>query len=141
MISTTHRTRIALLSCLSFTLIAATSLRAADRIQTGNWERSVTIKGHTSTLTRCVAKEEANAVNADTKSGRAYAEKEAKGTCTIQAYDVTGNTITTRMDCEGTLIEMTFTYHGDTYEGVSKSTLQGTQTTMAFKGRRLGPCQ
>ena len=139
MTSTTHWLRMALLAC--FSLIAATSLRATDRMQTGNWEKSVTIKGHTATSTRCVTKEEAISVNGDTKSARAYAEKELKGTCNIQAYDVTGNTITSRMDCEGTLIEMTFTYHGDTYEGVSKSTLQGTQTTMTFKGRRLGSCQ
>ncbi len=140
MISTTHRTRIALLSCLSFTLIAATSLRAADRVQTGNWEVKITRNGQTFTATHCVTKEEASVVNGDAKSQRAYTEKELKGTCTIQAYDVTGNTITSKLDCEGTLIESTFTYHGDTYEEVTKSTSKDKQTRMVKKGRRLGSC-
>ena len=141
MISTTHRTRIALLSCLSFTLIAATSLRAADRMQPGNWESKITRSGQTITSTHCVTKKEASVVNGDTKSQRTHVEKSLKGACTIQAYDVTGNRVTYRMDCKGTLVESTFTYHGDTYEEVTKSTSKDAQTKMVKTGRRLGACQ
>ncbi len=90
MSSTIHRARIAMLPCLSLALIAAASARGADRMQTGKWEFVLTTNDQTQTTTRCVTKDEAAAVNGDTKTARAHAEKNAKGACDFKAYDVTG---------------------------------------------------
>lgn len=135
------RTRISMLSSFAFVLIAATSLHATDRVQTGNWEFKNTTNGQTTTSTHCVTKEEAAASNGDTKSARASAEKSVNGKCVFHRYDVTGDTVTFKMDCGGTIIESTGTYHGDTMTGVLKSTRQGKEATTAVTGHRLGACQ
>ena len=136
----TCRTRMSMLSSLALTLIAATSLHAADRAQTGSWEFTMTTNGQARTATSCVTPEEAAAANGDTKSARAAAEKAAKGRCTFPAFDVTGDTVTYKMDCAGTIMESTATYHGDTMTGVLKTTRQGKQSITSVKGHRLGAC-
>jgi uncharacterized protein DUF3617 len=134
-----HTNRAAVLLCLSFTLIAATALHAADRMQVGKWEYKITTNGRSSTVTRCVSTEEAASVNGDTRSARASAAKTAKN-CVLNAYDVEGNTVTFRMDCGGTILDSTATYHGDSSVGVVKSTTAGKQSTTFVNARRLGAC-
>ena len=126
--------------CLSFTLIAATSLHAADRLQTGKWECKITTNGAAAhTITRCISPEEAASVNGDAKSARALAAKHARG-CVLQAYDIKGDTINIQMDCAGTILNNTTTYHGDTSLGTTKSTTAGKQTTTVVEAHRLGAC-
>ncbi len=141
MTSTIHHARIAMLSCLSLALMAAASARGADRMQTGKWEFAMTTNGQTQTTNQCVTKEQAAAVNGDTKTARAHAEKNAKGACDFKAYDVTGNTVTYKIDCRGATIESKATYHGDTFEGVLKSTREGKQVMTTVKAHRLGECE
>jgi hypothetical protein len=136
----TPSNRIFMLSSLAFALIAATSLQAADRALTGNWEFKMTTNGQTTTATQCVTQEMAAASNGDTKSARAAAEKAAKGRCTFDSYDVTGDTVRYTMNCGGTVMESSGTYHGDTMTGVLKTTRQGKQSTTSVSGHRLGAC-
>jgi len=131
--------RTALLLSLPFTLIGASSLQAADRMQIGKWEYKITSNGKTSTATRCVSKEEAASVNGTAESARASATKNAKG-CALKVYDLKGNTITVKMDCGGTIIESTGTYLGDTSDAIVKSTTDGKQSTTLVKAHRIGAC-
>jgi hypothetical protein len=114
-------------------------LRAADRMQPGKWEFTMTTNGATHSSTMCITAEKAASANGDTKSARAAAEKDGKG-CDIKSYEVSGATVTYTIECHGTRIESTATYHGDRSEGVLKSTREGKTATTTVKARRLGAC-
>lgn len=101
----------------------------------------MTTDGRAGTITSCVTPEQAAAANGDTRSARAAAEKAAKGRCTFPAFAVSGDTVTYTMDCSGTVIESTATYHGDTMTGVLKTTRQGKSSTTTVRAHRLGACQ
>jgi len=115
--------RAALLASFSG-LIAFTALpaRAADLIHPGQYEFTNTTDGHAHTFSYCISPDKARLANGDSKSGREEAEKEGKGRCSIQSYDVTGSTVSYRMTCNGTVLTSTTTYHDDTSEGDVAST-------------------
>ena len=83
--------------------------------------------------------------NGDSKSGREAAELEGKGRCTIESYDITGNTVTYLMTCNGTVLAGTTTYHGDGSEGdlTSTRTVKGKEQTdrIHVTAKRLGDCK
>lgn len=134
--------QILLLSSICGLAVAATpSLRAADRMQTGNWEFTMTSNGASTTLSHCVDAEEAGGVNGDAKAARAHAEKKAKGRCTIKSYDIQGNTVTYSLVCGDRTIDSTATFHGDSSEGTLKTTTaDGKVDIKTVKARRLGAC-
>jgi hypothetical protein len=136
-----HRSEIIIQILIALALLSASSLPAADRVRTGNWELKNTTFGRTRTLIHCMTKEEVGGANGDTKTARAFAEKGAvKSGCTIKGYNVTGNTVTYVIECKGDLFESSTTYQGDTFQGTLKSTHKGIQVTTTVAGRRLGPC-
>lgn len=126
-------------SIVSLQLVVATGLQAADRMQPGKWEFSMTRDGSTHTSTRCVTAEEAGSVNGDTKSARAHAEKSAKN-CTVDAYDIHGDRVSYKLTCAGATIESAATYHGNSFEGDLKSVRAGKEATTHVKAHRLAAC-
>jgi hypothetical protein len=56
-------------------------------------------------------------MNGDTKTARAFAEKKAKGRCTIKSYDIQGDTVKYALVCGDRTIDSSTTFHGDTSEG------------------------
>src|SRR6476646_5931221 len=93
--STTLLKRTLLLTSACGLFLAATPpLRAADRMQPGKWEFTMTGDGEPRTFSQCMTQDKANEVNGDTKTARAYAEKHAKGPRTNKTYDIQGDTET-----------------------------------------------
>ena len=101
----------------------------------------MTTDGATHSATHCVSDAEAGSVNGDTKSARAYAEKTSKGRCAIKAYDVSGDVVTYTLQCGPRTIQSKSTFHGDTSEGVLKTTFEHKETTTHVSARRLGNCK
>ncbi len=123
----------------------ALPLPAADRQTPGQYEFTVTTDGKTRVSTYCVTPDDAKAVNADAKAGREYAEKAAKGACTIAAYEVKGDTVSLTMACGDGGRATTTKYHGDTFEGDTTYTFtaNGKRSVRVshIKAKRLGVCK
>jgi uncharacterized protein DUF3617 len=130
-----------LTSVCGLIIVATPPLRAADRMQPGKWEFTMTSNGTSSALNHCIDAAEAAGVNGDVKAARAAAEKKAKGHCTIKSYDIQGSTVKYSLACGDRTIDSTTTFHGDSSEGVLKTTTaDGKVDTKTVKARRLGPC-
>jgi len=141
--STTLLKRTLLLTSACGLFLAATPpLRAADRVTAGKWEFTMTGDGEPRTFSQCMTQDKANEVNGDTKTARAYAEKHAKGPCTIKSYDIQGDTVKYSLACGDRTIESTTTYHGgNSSEGTLKTTTaDGKVNTRTVKAHRLGAC-
>ncbi len=140
--STTLLKRTLLLISLCSLLLAATPpLRAADRMAAGKWEFTMTGNGESRTFSQCMTQDQANEMNGDAKAARAYAEKRAKGKCTIKSYDIQGDTVKYSLACGDRTIDSTSTFHGDTSEGTLRTTTaDGKVDTRTVKARRLGAC-
>jgi len=72
------------------------ALSASQRLVPGQWEFTMTTDGATRTFAQCITAGKAAEMNADSKSGRAYAEKNAKGRFSVDAYDASGDKVPTR---------------------------------------------
>jgi hypothetical protein len=134
--------RTLLLTSACGLLLAASPLRAADRMAAGKWEFTMTGQGESRTFSQCMMPDQANEVNGDTKTARAYAEKKAKGRCTIKSYDIQGDTVKYSLACGDRTIDSTTTFHGgNASEGVLKTTTaDGKVDTKNIKARRVGAC-
>ena len=131
------------ISLSGFLVLAATlSGRAADRMAPGQWEFTLTGDGESRTLNQCMTPDQANEMNGDTTTARSFAEKRAKGRCTIKSYDVQGNTVKYSMVCGDRTIDSSTTFSGDTSEGTLKTTTaDGKVDTRTVKAHRLGACR
>jgi hypothetical protein len=126
---------------LALWLAAAPGAVAAERMVTGNWTFEMETAGQDSrTFTRCISAEEAQSVNGDAASARAYAEKAAGANCTVKDFVVDGDTLTYTLVCGETTISSKATYHGDTFEGVMISKNGSTEATTHLKAHRIGAC-
>jgi len=137
------RTRISVwpaVLCVLFLCFCSQFLYAADRMEPGQWEFSMTTDGSTRTLTQCVTADKANEVNGDTQSARSHAEKNSNGRCEIKSFGVDGNKVSYSLSCGGRQIDSVTTYHGDTSEGSMTTTGEGQSVTTQIKARRLGAC-
>ncbi len=133
MIIHSHRQLALLASLPGLMALAPVPLRAADRLIPGEYQATVTVDGQTRTFTHCVTEDEARWMSADAKSGRAAIEKYMKGACTMQAYDVTGDTVSYTMACGPNIVKSRTTYHGDSFEGGSTNTF-GTPDVTTSRG-------
>ena len=68
---------------------------AAERMAAGQWEFTLTGNGESRIMKQCMTPDQANEMNGDTKTARAFAEKRTNGRCTIKSYDIQGNTVNT----------------------------------------------
>jgi hypothetical protein len=119
----------------------APHIYAAERLASGQWEFAMTTDGSTRTISQCITAEKAKEVNGDSKSGREYAEKGAKGRCSVRSYDVSGDTVSYSLMCGSTQIESVQTYHGDSSDGTKTTTTDGKTVKTQVKARRLGACR
>jgi len=140
--SKTFLERTLLLTTCGLFLAATPPLRAADRMQPGKWEFTMTGDGAPRTFSQCMTQDQANEANGDTKTARAYAEKRAKGPCKVKSYDIQGDTVKFSLACGDRTIDSTATYHGgNSSEGVLKTTTaDGKVNTRTVKAHRVGAC-
>ena len=122
-----------LLSIAMLALIAAEAL-AADRVQPGQWETTISAGGQDRVMKSCITAAEASAANSDDKTFQASVVKIAQDAgCTIKDVKVSGNQVTSDATCAGMHATSTTTYHGDWYEQVSSN---GSKV----HAKRVGPC-
>lgn len=132
---------VALLPLVTLILIAAPSLRATERMKSGQWEVSITENGQAHTNTHCDTPDQVKGTNGSPEEVRASLEKSATGIhCTIKDFKMENDTISYTYVCPGRSTASTTTYHGDTYESVVTSKSAGEEHTRQLKGRRLGAC-
>jgi hypothetical protein len=122
-----------LLSIAMLALMAAEAL-AADRVQPGQWETTISAGGQDRVMKNCITAAEASAANSDDQTFQASVVKIAQDAgCTIKDVKVSGNQVTSDATCAGMHATSTTTYHGDWYEQVSSN---GSKV----RAKRVGPC-
>jgi hypothetical protein len=126
---------------LSAGLVISTPLRAAERLEPGQWEFTLTTDGASHTSAHCVTPAEAGQVNGDVAAARAAAEKKAAGHCTVKSYGIRGETVSYSLACGNRTIDSVTTFHGETSEGTLTTTVQGAKPAVTHvKARRVGAC-
>ena len=133
--------RTALFASLSACLVASTPLLAAERLQPGQWEFTLTNDGASHTSAHCVTPTEAGQVNGDVATARAAAEKKAAGHCTVKSYAIQGDAVSYSLACGNRTIDSVTTFHGETSEGTLTTTVEGAKPAVTHvKARRVGAC-
>ena len=126
---------IVLLSAVVFACLAL-SAEAADRIRTGQWAGTTTVKTRTFNTSNCISPGDAAAMNGDVKSIQAYLEKTIPPEiCKLTDIKVNGGEVTYTSTCKvGAPSVVTTNYHGDSFESTSSS---GAKSD----GKLVGPCK
>jgi hypothetical protein len=119
-------------------VVAATAVTAADRVQQGQWQTTMTSGSAKPTVTtHCITADEAKFMNSDAATLRKWVEqstaKNTRGRCAVKSVEVAGNRTVVAIACGKTVVTGTTTYHGDRYESSSSN---GTKMV----GRRVGAC-
>jgi len=127
--------RTVLLLSIAMLALTAAAARAADRVQAGQWETTITAGGRDRVMTHCVTAAEASVANGDEKTFRASIVKAAEDAgCTVKELKVSGNQVSSDGTCGGMQSTSTTIYHGDWYEQTSAN---GTKV----HAKRVGACQ
>jgi len=114
--------------------LTITAAHAADRVQPGQWETTITSGGRDRVLKSCVTAAEANVANGDEKTFQQSVVKTAEDAgCTVKDVKVSGNQVISDASCGGHQNTSTTTYHGDWYEQTSSN---GTKV----RAKRVGAC-
>ena len=121
---------VGLLACLG--LVA----EAADRVRPGQWEQTITVAGRTISKATCLTQSDADAINGDVQSIKAYVEKvSAPAACKVSEVTIKGNQVVITSVCaSGKENVGTTTYHGDRFETVNTN---GTTSQATW----VGACQ
>jgi NADPH-dependent 2,4-dienoyl-CoA reductase/sulfur reductase-like enzyme len=119
-------------------LLGAVDAVAADRVQAGLWETTMTIGTAKPVVTKaCITAREAQLMNGDVATLRKYLEEstatKTRGRCAVKNVTVTGNQTIATIACGKIEVTGTTTYHGDHYESSSSN---GSKLV----GRRIGAC-
>ena len=135
------RARVTIL--LSGLIVFAMPTRlAADRLVAGQYEMTTTIDGKTTTAKYCASPEIAKGTNGDAKSVQAYLESSVKSSsCSIQSFDLTGDTVSYSLTCAGHTTVFRATYHGDHFESDMTSSANGQSRTIHTTAKRVGACK
>ena len=125
--------RLFLAAIVSFVVLPAS---AADRVRAGEWETTLILAGRSVTKSVCITQADADALNGDAKSMRAYVDKVNVGTnCKVDDIKVNGNQVTVTSTCgDGKQRVGTTTYHGDSSESVTSNGLKS-------QSKWIGPCK
>jgi hypothetical protein len=115
----TYLPNIVLATCLSTGF--GVSAEAANRVRAGQWNMSLNVAGRAITRSMCLSQSDANAINGDASSIKAYAERvSAPAGCKVTDVKINGNQVTVNSVCaSGKENVGTTTYHGDSYETVN----------------------
>jgi len=116
-------------------------LPAAERMVPGEWEFTMVTDGATRTFSSCMTAADGAQINGDSNSGRAAAEKKSAGRCTVQAYEIKGDSVTYTLLCGTRTIASATSFHGVTSEGTLITTTDGKAVTAQVKARRVGACR
>lgn len=128
-----HRT-FALLSTFALAC-AALPAGASDRVHAGQWTGTTTLDGIARPSSTCIAQDDADAMNGNAESIRAYLEKVIPPTiCTLKDIKVDGDQVTYTSVCGGVANTVSTTYHGDRFESTST---RGAKTA----AKRVGACK
>jgi hypothetical protein len=119
-------------------LCAAIPCAAADRVQAGQWETTMTMGSAKPMVAKyCISAAEAKAMSGDLATLRKYVEESTKastaGRCTVKSVALNGDRTVVTIACGKSVVTNTTTYHGNRFESVSSS-----GSTVA--GKRLGAC-
>ncbi|HUL65379.1 MAG TPA: DUF3617 family protein [Burkholderiaceae bacterium] len=125
--------RLFLAAIVSFVVLPAS---AADRVRAGEWETTLILAGRSVTKSVCITQADADALNGDAKSMRAYVDKVNVGTnCKVDDIKINGNQVTVTSTCgDGKQRVGTTTYHGDSSESVTSNGLKS-------QSKWIGPCK
>jgi hypothetical protein len=125
------------LMCAAILVFLATVALAADRVQSGEWQTTLTLAGKPTVTKHCITAAEAKLMNGDVATLRKYLEQstaqKTRGRCTVKNVSLMGDTTVVTISCGRTEVTGTTKYHGDRYES---SSTDGTTVT----GKRLGNC-
>jgi len=135
-----NRKRVASTLFPGLLILSAPFAHAADRVNAGKWESTMVTDGDAHTVSFCLGAEQAAALNAGAKAGRDYAGKKSGKNCTVQTYDVAGDTVKYSLLCGPRTISDVTHFHGDSSEGTKTVTLDGKSITTQLKSKRLGAC-
>ena len=127
-------------SLMLLTLAAGSPLYASERVAAGQWEVVSTTDGEAHTFKYCLKPEDATSMNGDEAIARAYTEKHMGKNYKLTKFKADGNSISYTSAYGPVIAETTTTYHRDTFEGVLKTTNNGTVRTTQIRARRLGDC-
>ena len=131
---TTNHHHAPLLLALAIVCVALPA-EAADRMHAGQWVGSWTGGGRTRATSNCMAQGDADAMNGDAKSIRAYLEKTIPpAICTLSDIKANGNEVTYTSVCAGKSNVITTTYHGESFESTDSS---GAKS----EAKRVGACK
>jgi Protein of unknown function (DUF3617) len=114
----------------------ALPVAATDRIRAGQWVGTTTMPGRTVPTSTCMSQSDADAMNGDAESVRAYLEKVIPPTiCKLTNIKVNGGQIVYTSACGGAAESViTTSYHGGSFEGTGTN---GTKT----EGKWVGACK
>ena len=106
-------------ACAFGCLTVATA--AANRVRAGQWETTLTIAGRGVSRSTCLSQADADAINGDAQSIKAYAERvSTPAACKVTDVKIVGDQVVVTSVCaEGKQNVGTTTYHGDTFETVN----------------------
>jgi hypothetical protein len=122
-----------------FIALSSTAL-AAERLASGQYEFAMTADGATRKFSQCITPAKVAEVNGDTATGRALAEKAAKGRCKVDAYEAAGDQVSYTLTCGDRVIRSVTTFHGDSSQGSLATTAEGKTTTAQVSAHRIGAC-
>jgi hypothetical protein len=108
---------------------------AADRVRAGQWEQTLNVAGRTISKSTCLTQSDADVINGDARSIKAYAGKvSAPAGCKVTDVKINGNQVVVTSICaSGKENVGTTTYHGDSLETVNTN---GTTSQSQW----VGPC-
>src|SRR5262245_5083270 len=115
----TARAAALLVPCL--TICLALPAWAADRVRAGQWETMLTVAGQAITRSVCISQSDADTINGDANSLKAYVDKvNAPAGCKVTDVTITGNQVKVTSVCaNGKENVGTTSYHGDSSETVN----------------------
>ncbi len=127
--------RLPLLSLLVVTCLGLPA-SAADRMRAGQWVGTTIVGSRTFPTTNCLTQSDADAINGDAKSIRAYLEKIIPSEiCKISDVKVDGSQVVYTATCSAHPPKIvTTSYHGDSSQGTDS-------TGSKIDAKLSGPCK
>lgn len=123
---------LAVLPMLVVTCLALPA-NAADRMRAGQWVGTTIVGGRTFPTSSCISQSDADGMNGDAKSVRAYLEKVIPPEiCKVTDVKVEGGQVVYTAACGGRPPKVvTTSYHGDSSEGTDST---GSKTVAKLVG-------
>jgi hypothetical protein len=124
------------LLCFCVLVLASLPATSANRVQPGQWETTMNMAGQEVTKSTCLTQADADAINGDAQSIRAYADKlNAPVGCKVTDVKADGNQVTVKSVCQSGRENVgTTTYRGNSFETVNTNGVRA-------QAKRVGDCK